>query len=817
MADEHVEVTPEDIELIKEEFNKADKGGGGKITTAALAQIFHSIEGEEPWSEQDLADLFKLIGVTKDGFVKYDHLVNYVMQDEEEDDEIVEQDNDHAGDADELGLQRALEDVQVDINERITRKMFLLIARRLGEDVDEAGDMFDHQVNECRARGDSVDYGIPLFELLEDMHVEDQDKEAMKMLRDTLVTVREKMYKGEDDPPEELSQKKGWNIGFDKIVRELMEKRRPVEDAKAVLEEGNIYLSSASKRLLSSLDTATLIEKVRSCKLNPPALSSSAGQVGCREHCEAKVARIIAECRAAGKKFTDPEWDILNKPNEVLYVDKTGPGYDCTVGKPHAYKRLSEIVHDVKLMKDGVRPGDIIQGQIGTCFLLGALGAVVSNNPHAIKKQFLKYDVEVGVYGVCFNVDGEWVYTIIDDIIPVNQYGNPSYASCRDKQEVWTCLLEKAFCKLHTCYEMCDGGRPSEAIFSFFGGTSGRFLVDKKYKANPRAYFKVLKQAKDRGMLLTTGFNPPKKGSLAAQGKCGEAVLPSGLVGGHVYSVLRLVEAQGECLVQCRNPWGTGEWTGKFSDKNLQNEWTPELLKVAGEIKKNDGKFWMSIEDFVKDSTGVDFARVFGPQWKKITHYKHFRKADLHAVAKWAYKAGEDNEIGFKKGDEIEVLNIHKGWWYGRTVGSEKKGFFPGNYVGLKDRPVARFDLHPSPEAGATEMSAVIMLMQPNSKMQRKFFKRKSDGLNYKDIKYPRMQLTVVGPDGKVRLKKEGCRRELSGEIQVDSREQLKIYCLAVDGTGSAFVMRTYIKGGTAEVREVENASVSEIAHAYAA
>lgn len=34
--------------------------------------------------------------------------------------------------------------------------------------------------------------------------------------------------------------------------------------------------------------------------------------------------------------------------------------------------------------------------------------------------------------------------------------------------------MEKAFCKLHTCYEMCDGGLPGEAVSVLFGGAVGR-------------------------------------------------------------------------------------------------------------------------------------------------------------------------------------------------------------------------------------------------------------------------------------------------------------------------------------------------------
>ena len=60
-------------------------------------------------------------------------------------------------------------------------------------------------------------------------------------------------------------------------------------------------------------------------------------------------------------------------------------------------------------------------------------------------------------------------------------------------------------------------------------------------------------------------------------GKCGEERLANGLVAGHVYSLLRVVDAWGNRLVCLRNPWGSDEWTGKYSDQNKKKEWTEEM------------------------------------------------------------------------------------------------------------------------------------------------------------------------------------------------------------------------------------------------
>merc|ERR1711937_410335 len=162
----------------------------------------------------------------------------------------------------------------------------------------------------------------------------------------------------------------------------------------------------------------------------------------------------------------------------------------------------------------------------------------------------------------------------------------------------------------------------------------------------------------------------------------------------------------------------------------------------------NDGKFFMDIKDFVADSAGAEFARTFGPKWKKATMYKLFARGELKATAQWNYKAGAADEISLTKGVEVEVESFHKGWWVGICPNTRKKGFFPANYVTLKDRPCARFDLSAKPDDGKSEMTAVIIAMQPNSCMKREWYTRKEDGLDYKDTSYPMFALCAVNPAG---------------------------------------------------------------------
>jgi len=308
---------------------------------------------------------------------------------------------------------------------------------------------------------------------------------------------------------------------------------------------------------------------------------------------------------------------------------------------------------------------------------------------------------------------------------------------------------------------------------------------------------------------MSTGFLAGKSEGASA-GKCGEAVLPTGLVAGHAYSVLKVVEAHGNMLVQCRNPWASGEWTGKWSDENDEGEWTDEMKEATGYTGLPDGKFWMDIEDFVAHTAGVDYARTFGPPWKKVTQYRHFQKVEMVGVATGDFVGRRRNEISFTKGDKIEVDTFTGRSWTGKVKGGRKSGSFPAELVQLKKRPVACFELNGTKNAGVENMRAVVILMQPLAHRARRWTQMES-GENYKDTSYPNIQLLVVAPDGSLALKREGKRRTLWGEIQLPGGKDWRIYALSSEGDGDFYSLRCYIKDGKATLEEVPDVDISVV------
>lgn len=88
---------------------------------------------------------------------------------------------------------------------------------------------------------------------------------------------------------------------------------------------------------------------------------------------------------------------------------------------------------------------------------------------------------------------------------------------------------------------------------------------------------------------------------MAASHGQGENRGDEGVISGHAYSLISIHEFQFEGketkLLKLRNPWGTGEWTGDWSDKS--ELWTPALKKKVGFTDVDDGVFFIELDDYL--------------------------------------------------------------------------------------------------------------------------------------------------------------------------------------------------------------------------
>ena len=114
-------------------------------------------------------------------------------------------------------------------------------------------------------------------------------------------------------------------------------------------------------------------------------------------------------------------------------------------------------------------------------------------------------------------------------------------------------LLEKAYAKLHKCYENLGGGLTDYGLRDVTGGEPSTIKL--KGEASQGHLWEQIGGASTEGHIMMLGCSILDTGTDAFEG---EGTL--GLLTNHAYSVLKIERFQDETLLQVRNPWGRTEW-----------------------------------------------------------------------------------------------------------------------------------------------------------------------------------------------------------------------------------------------------------------
>ncbi|KGL75070.1 Calpain-13, partial [Tinamus guttatus] len=282
----------------------------------------------------------------------------------------------------------------------------------------------------------------------------------------------------------------------------------------------------------------------------------------------------------------------------LLFEDDTFPAHVSSIGPnllPESklwliqWKRPTELQGNPHLIVDGASRFDIMQGEIGDCWMLAALGSLTLRKQldNVLPRDQGFQNDYAGIFHFRFWHFGEWVDVVIDDRLPVL---NGRYLSVhpRTSNEFWPSLLEKAYAKLRGSYQNLHGGYLSDALVDFTGGVQVQFSL----KDPPSELEEILKAA-DRSRCLM---------GCSTSGQLRNIELRNGIVQGHAYTVTGATKIRykngWEHIIRIWNPWGHGEWKGPWSDDSP--EWDYVEPKCREELcrQKEDGEFWMACKDF---------------------------------------------------------------------------------------------------------------------------------------------------------------------------------------------------------------------------
>ncbi|GKT47566.1 calpain-9 [Colletotrichum spaethianum] len=380
----------------------------------------------------------------------------------------------------------------------------------------------------------------------------------------------------------------------------------------------------------------------------PPASSDkpnellTAGYDRAVEECRRKVKKIIQECRRVNMRYRDPGWDLdwdlkwekghcLNTLGHTKWQLSRSTLSNPSASVPKAVKRVHEIFEKPTFMKN-VNGGDVKQGSLGDCWLMATLTAL-ANVEGGIERICVEYDTRIGIYGFVFYRDGEWIYSIIDDKLYLKSpcWDSPSmqrdllqqidredvervyrktyqtgskalfFAQCKDQNETWVPLLEKAYAKAHGDYASLAGGWIGEGLEDLSGGVTTELLTSDILDTDGFWENELAKVNEEFLFGCSTGL---------LDGGYGER---DGISEGHAYVIMEARTLKsGERLIKLRNPWGKirkGVWEGAWSDGS--KEWTMEVQEELGHHFGNDSVFWINYDDFLRKYQHIDRTRLF--------------------------------------------------------------------------------------------------------------------------------------------------------------------------------------------------------------
>ncbi len=154
-----------------------------------------------------------------------------------------------------------------------------------------------------------------------------------------------------------------------------------------------------------------------------------------------------------------------------------------------------------------------------------------------------------------------------------------------------------------------------------------------------------MKKAYERGSLQTAAINVDPSGRPEEKMSCG-------LIKGHAYGITKLnIMRIGDNkffsfisstaneklhMIRLRNPWGTNEWNGNWSDGSVNWNKVPKRERERmGLNYDEDGEFWMELNDFLYYFDEVSICRIINTSllsvrktWSETCVYSQWSRPD---------------------------------------------------------------------------------------------------------------------------------------------------------------------------------------------
>ena len=409
-----------------------------------------------------------------------------------------------------------------------------------------------------------------LKKLLENERLKEEERKKLEQLL-KLYNHQKNILLSNTEKKEKEEMLKNSDIKIDDYIKEEKEKREKVEEhvEKIIEEELDKNADNTEAKIISITSARNPSKIFRRQKM----------YTGDKPWTDP----LFTPCKDNLCPSNEKGWVL---PENVLFTDVMG-------WEKYNWCRVEDILNskNYQVFEDGISPDDIIQGSIGDCYFLSAVGSLTKFTRYIDRLFLTKERTKEHLYGVYIYLNASWKLVIIDDFLPYTgkKFRKFAFSSSYGK-ELWVALLEKAWAKVNGNYAKIGcGGSPTEIFDVLTEAYTEQVQINPYYKDY---IWETMINAEKKGYIMTAGTS-----SDIANLNLDEV----GLSPGHAYTVLGVMEIDTgkgvEKVVRLRNPYGNGEFNGDWSD--YSSKWTPELKKKYNLVIKDDGDFYMAFDDFL--------------------------------------------------------------------------------------------------------------------------------------------------------------------------------------------------------------------------
>ncbi|KAM8954244.1 calpain-10 [Pelodytes ibericus] len=258
--------------------------------------------------------------------------------------------------------------------------------------------------------------------------------------------------------------------------------------------------------------------------------------------------------------------------------------------------RPQEICSSPSLYPLNSRDGLGKQGILGDCWFICACSALqkcdkLLNQVFPVGQCTWSDPGYVGKFTCRFWRFGCWVEVTIDDRLPC--LGRKlCFSHCQDQGVFWLPLIEKAYAKLHGCYEALWAGQVADALMDLTGGLVERWSLEVKDERVREDMFSKMMDLKESCAMSCSVLH------------CRQGAEVLGEF--HAFTITDIQcqvtkENQELLMMRIHNPWGRSGWEGNWGKSG--EGWAMMTPKVCSQLQSQvqEGEFWVEKKEFLQE------------------------------------------------------------------------------------------------------------------------------------------------------------------------------------------------------------------------